>query len=322
MKRKSVLTLAMLCIALLGMSQTTEEFKPGGKPFMKVFSNYHATFSDGESASAFELTRVYLGYEYAFSKNFSAKANFDIGDPGNGSKLQMTAYIKNAYLKYKENNFTVNFGLIGTTAFSLQEGFWGNRYVEKSFQDKYGFNSSADLGASVSYKFCDEFSADVIVVNGEGYKKLQADSAMRYGIGATIKPVEKLTGRVYYDFSSKETTLSSIATFIGYEAESFSVGAEYNKQLNHGFAEGHDLDGTSFYANYKASKKVKLFARYDNISSKSDWNLSKDGQLYIAGVEIAPVKGVKIAPNFSGWSPADDSKAFTSTFILNFEFKF
>ena len=311
----------------MGLSQTTEEFKPGGKPFMKVFSNYHATFSDGESTSAFELNRLYLGYEYAFSKTWSAKANFDIGDPGVG-KLQMTAYVKNAYLRYKENNFTVNFGLIGTNQFKLQEDFWGNRYIEKSFQDKYGFNSSADLGASVAYKFCDAFSADFIVANGEGYKKLEADSTMRYGFGATIKPVKKLTGRVYYDFSSKETTLSSIATFVGYEAGNFAFGAEYNKQMNNGFKEDHDLNGTSFYANYKASKKVKLFARYDNLSSNklngatTDWNLSKDGELYIVGLEVAPVKGVKIAPNFSGWSPADDSKAFSSTFILNFEFKF
>ncbi|MCW0484818.1 porin [Gaoshiqia sediminis] len=327
MKRISVLTLVMLCMTLLGQSQTTEEFKPGGKPFMTIFSNYHTKVSDGNSASAFELTRLYLGYDYKFSKNFSAKATIDIGDPGVGG-LQMTAYVKNAFATYKLDKLSVNFGLISTTQFKVQEDAWGYRYLAKSFQDEYKFNASADLGISVAYKFSDFVSADVIVANGEGYKKLQADSVVRTGFGVTVSPVEKLTGRVYYDFSSKEQTLSSLATFVGYAGDKFSVGAEYNQQFNNGFKENHDLNGASVYATVTASKKVKVFGRYDNLSSNKltgeteKWNLSKNGELFIAGVEYAPVKGVKVAPNFQGWSPAAGSQDFTSTFILNCEFKF
>ena len=326
MKKVNVLLVAMLCFVLTAMSQT-DEFKPGGKPFMKIFSNYHTTFSDGESASAFELTRVYLGYEYNFNENFSAKANIDVADPGVGG-LEMTAYVKNAYLKYKATNFTVNFGLISTTQFKLQEHAWGYRYIEKSFQDAYKFNSSADLGVSVAYKFSDAISADVILVNGEGYKKLQGDSAMRTGFGVTITPVKQLTGRVYYDFISKDNTQSSLATFVGYTAADFSVGAEYNQQFNAGFKDDRELSGMSFYGTVKASSKVKLYARFDNLysntvaGSSNDWNLSKDGQLYLVGLEYAPVKGVKLAPNFRGWNPADDNNKFSTSLFLNCEIKF
>ena len=66
----------MLGIVLIGMSQTSEEFKPSGKPFVTIFSNVHSKITDGETATAFELSRLYLGYEYSFSPNFSAKANF------------------------------------------------------------------------------------------------------------------------------------------------------------------------------------------------------------------------------------------------------
>ncbi|MGQ8337758.1 porin [Sunxiuqinia sp. A32] len=320
MKKFSVLTIAMLCVSIFTMGQN-EEFKPGGKPFMKIFTNYNATFSDGESASAFAIERFYLGYEYAFSENLSAKANFDIGDPGVG-KLEMTAYVKNAYLKYKVSNLTVNFGMISTTQFKVQEGAWGYRYLEKSFQDAYKFNASADLGVSVAYKFCDAFSADFIIQNGEGYKKLEADSTFRYGLGATIEPISNLTGRVYYDFSTKETTQSSIATFIGYANDQFSISAEYMKQLNASFNEDHDLNGVSLYATVNASKKVKFFGRFDDLSSNNDWNLSKDGQLVLLGIEYAPVKGVKLAPNFRNWNPADDNKAASTSLFLNCEIKF
>lgn len=328
MKRISLMTLLVLCIGISGIAQTSDEFKPGGSPFMKIFSNYHTTVSDGESASAFELTRMYLGYEYEFSENLSAKANFDIANPGVGG-LQMTAFVKNAYLNYTADKLSVNFGMIATTQFKVQEKAWGYRYIEKSFQDAYKFNASADLGVSVAYDFTDFLSADFIIANGEGYKKLQADSVFRYGLGVSITPVNELTGRVYYDFSTKDaTTLSSIATYVGYATDKFNLNAEYNKQMNNGFNKGRDLNGTSFYGTCKVSDAVKIFARYDNLFSNTpdgtteDWHLSKDGELYLVGLEYNPVKGVKIAPNFSGWSPADNSKSFSSTFILNCEFTF
>lgn len=327
MKRIGVTTLVVFCMTLVGLAQTTDEFKPGGRPTMRIFSNYHSTFSDGETASAFELTRVYLGYQHQFSKELFGAAVLDVGNPGVGS-LQMTAYVKNAFMRYRKNGLDVNFGLIATNQFKIQEDNWGYRYHEKSLQDEFGFNSSADLGVSVAYQFSEVISADAIVANGEGYKKLQNDSVFRTGFGVTLNPVKKLTGRVYYDFSSKEHTQSSLATFIGYEADQFRLGAEYNKQFNWRFQEDQDWSGVSFYATYHLAKKVKLFARYDKLYSNTlvgeteAWNLSNDGQVFIAGLEFAPVKGVKLAPRYKGWSPDDAGQPISSSLYLNCEIRF
>lgn len=327
MKRIGVLALVMVSMALAGLAQSTEEFKASGRPTMRIFSNYHSTFSDGETASAFELTRVYLGYQHQFSKELFGAAVLDVGDPGVGS-LEMTAYVKNAYLRYRNSGFEVNFGLISTTQFKTQEDNWGYRYHEKSLQDEFSFNSSADLGVSVAYQFTDFLSADVIVANGEGYKKLQNDSAFRTGFGLTLTPVKKLTGRVYYDFITKEETQSSLATFVGYEADQFRLGAEYNKQFNRRFEEDQDWNGLSFYGTYQLAKKVNLFARYDKVYSNTlageteAWNLSNDGQVFIVGLEFAPVKGVKLAPRYKGWSPDDASQPSVSSLYLNCEVRF
>ena len=329
MKKIGLTAAAMLCIIVMGMTQETQKtFVPEGKPFAKVFSNFHSTMSDGESASAFEITRVYLGYGYSFSKNFSGKLNFDVGNPGVGG-LQMTAYIKNAYLNYSLNNLSVSFGLISTTQFKTQEKFWGNRYVEKSFQDLYKFNASADLGVSLAYKLCDFASVDLSLFNGEGYKKLQADSSFQTAIGLTLDPVDKITVRGVYDFlPGGDATQSTISGFVGYTGSDLSIGAEYNYQSNTGRMDAKDVFGTSVYAGYSPSKKVKLFARYDNLSSNTlsgataDWNVAKDGQLIIAGLEYEPVKGVKLAPNFQSWNPASDTKPNITTLLLNCEFKF
>lgn len=326
MKKLCVALITMISLSSFSFAQG-EAFKPSGKPSLKIFSNYHSIVSDGTTSSAFELTRVYLGYSAKLSENISTGVIFDVGDPGVG-KLKMTAYVKNAYVKYKANNLNVNFGMISTTQFKVQEDFWGYRYLEKSFQDEYKFNSSADLGASIAYKLNDMFSLDGMIANGEGYKNVQTDSIFRYGVGATIIPVSGITARVYYDISPNDNALSSITTFLGYKADKFSLGAEYNMQSNVNFKANQEWTGLSFYSTIKASDNVQVFLRYDQLSSNTitgstnAWNHSKDGQNFIAGVEFAPVKGVKISPNFKGWSPADDSKAFRSTFILNCEFKF
>ena len=242
--------------------------------------------------------------------------------------LQMTAFVKNAFLKYSIDKLVINFGLISTTQFSVQERAWGNRYIAKSFQDEFCFNSSADLGISAAYQISEILSVDAIVVNGEGYKNIQADSTFRTGAGITLKPLKNLTARVYYDFSNKVNTQSSIAGFLGYENDKFSVGAEYMVQLQPKFVSDRSWNGTSIYSKLNITDNLNVFGRYDRLTSNTvegettNWNLEKDGQWYIIGFEYSPVKGVKLAPNFKGWNPSDNTQSFVSIATLNLEVNF
>mgnify|MGYP006423352937 FL=1 len=128
-----------------------QDFVPSGTPSIRVFTNFHSQLSDGEVLNAFQIQRAYLGYKHQFSRTISGKLYLDVADPGVG-KLQMTGYLKNAYLQYKGDRLTAKFGLIGLHQFRLQEDLWGGRYLFKSFQDQYKFGPSADLGAHISYK--------------------------------------------------------------------------------------------------------------------------------------------------------------------------
>ncbi len=326
MKNYGILIIGLLFM-VSSVSAQEGDFTPDGKPIMVIFSNFNTTLTNGEALSAFELQRVYLGYEYNFSGHLSGKAVFDVGNPGVG-KLQMTAYVKNAFLKYSINNLVVNFGMISTTQFGVQEGAWGNRYIAKSFQDEFGFNSSADLGISAAYQISDILSVDVIVANGEGYKTIQADSTFRTGAGITLKPINNVTARVYYDYSNKDNAQSSFAGFLGYANDKFTVGAEYLLQLQPKFVADRSWSGTSIYSNINLTDNLKVFGRFDLLTSNTipgeteNWNLDGDGQWYIFGFEYSPVKGVKLSPNFKGWNPSDNSQYFASTFFLNLEVKF
>ncbi|GET26328.1 hypothetical protein [Prolixibacter sp. NT017] len=323
----SLLLLIMISGSLFAQSAKTEtsnaDFKPHGKAFVKVFSD----FKYEQSQPAFEVTRAYFGYEYAFSQQFSGKINFDIGNPGVGG-LQMTAYLKNAYLQYANDNLKLNFGLIGTKAFNLQESMWGHRYLYKSFMDQHGYDPSADLGASAVLKLASAASLDVSVLNGEGYKHLQKDSVLMYTAGITLKPVKNLYARLYVDYMKKTVAQSTYTAFLGYKGDKFTAGAEYNYQQGHGNVTDHDLSGISLYTTVNVAKKSDVFVRYDNLTSKKingaadGWNIAKDGSLFLAGLELSPVKGVKVAPNLRVWSPAQSGGSAETGFYLNLEMKF
>ncbi len=323
---KKILFSVISMILLLNVANAqTSESKSSGKPFVKIYSNFHNSFSDGVSQNMFEITRAYFGYEYKFDQYFSGKLTLDVGNPGAG-KLQQTAYLKTAYLKYKQDGFSVSFGLLGLVQFKEQETNWGYRYIYKSFQDEHKYNSSADLGMIVAYDFTDAFSMDLSITNGEGYKTVVVDSVLRTGLGATVKPAKDFTLRAYYDFIKKnDVSQQSVSFFAGYTGSEWSFGAEFNQLLNVQNTKDENLSGYSFYSTYKAGKKTKFFARYDRLSSNEisgyDWNFSKDGSQFIIGFEYSPVKGVNIAPNYQGWNPKDDSKKILSAIYLNLEFK-
>ncbi len=327
MKKTKLIILLITFLSTLATAQKeTDEFKPNGKPLALIFTNFNAGFSDGETTKAFEITRAYLGYEYNFSKEWYAKLVLDVGDPKVGG-LQMTAYLKNAYVQFKDYGFTVSFGMISTTQFKVSEKIWGLRYIEKSYQDAYKFNASADIGFNIDYKFADFISADFSVINGEGYKLIQADDIIRPGLGVTVNPIKKLTARVFVDTYGKDVKQQSLSTFLAYTDEKLVLGAEYNYQTNHSRVEGQDLYGTSFFATYKAGKRCMIYGRFDDLKSKAlegekkGWQFDKDGQLLMAGLEISPVKGVKIAPNIRYWNPANNSAATTFAY-LNLELKY
>jgi hypothetical protein len=333
MKLKSLtfllVALGLQNIDVSGQSKSSSElpFEPHGKPVILVFSNLHSSFNREGNNPGFEITRAYLGYEYDFSESFSAKVIMDVGDPGTGG-FQMTAFIKNAFLMYKNNGLSARIGMIGVDQFNVQEKHWGYRYIYKSFQDEYRFGSSADLGAGIEYSPAKFISFDASLLNGEGYKKIQSDSTLKSTFGLTVKPVEGVVLRGYYDIMKKDPTQSTIALFAGYTYEAIRLGLEYNIQRNNKMLDNHDFSGISVWASLRFAEKFSVFARYDKLESVttgdelSPWNYEKDGERFLAGLDYSPVNGVKIAPVWSGWSPSDKTQSFTSTIGLHFEIKY
>ena len=81
-----------------------------------------------------------------------------------------------------------------------------------------------------------------------------------------------------------------------------------------------DQSGYSIFTSVKIAENTEMFARYDNLSSKNDWNISKDEQAAIIGAQFKLGKYVKLAPNFRITSPkaaGADNKCYA---YVNFYF--
>jgi hypothetical protein len=337
-------------IVLLGMGysvsaqtvqSTDDTFKPSGRPIVTVFSDFTNINYNSRSNNAFEVTRAYFGYGYNFSSDFSGKVLFDVANlavagttsPGVSA---FTVYLKNAYAEYNHGILKADLGMIGENMFDLQESIWGKRYLYKSFQDFYAFGNSTDLGAKVKLQFIPEVALDLAVFNGEGFKKVQADSTVQLAAGLTIQPVKNFFARVYVDYlnyskipvSSTIAAQTSFNAVVGYKSEKGSLGAEYNLQSGHASKKDNNWSGISIYGTLPVIEKLSVFARFDDLTSKKigtatqGWNTTTDGQVYIAGVEFVPVKGIQISPNirYSNLS-ATDAKA-TTTINLNLGMNF
>ena len=314
MKKILISTIAMFLLVVGVSAQgTSDSFKPNGKPVVTIFSDFTNTTTTTNSVSktvnAFELSRAYFGYAYNFSPDFSAKVVFDIANSAAAGTTApgvsaFTAFLKNAFAEYSSGMVKADLGMIGTNMFSLQESIWGKRYLYKSFQDQYGLQSSADLGAKVNLQFIPELSLDLAVFNGEGYKKVQADSTLQFSVGLTAQPIKNLYARVYYDYlanqkyATAKVAQSSFDVFLAYKADFATIGAEYNTQTGNKNTANHDLSGMSVWATVPFAKQFSGIVRYDNLMSKNGWNTTTDGSVIIAGIEYAPVKGIQITPNF------------------------
>jgi hypothetical protein len=144
--------------------------------------------------NAFQLRRVYLGYDYDISKKFTAslllasEPNANTGTNGttsiqNGDNLvnnKMAFFIKNINLRWKGiwSGTDLIIGEQSTPGFAtLTEGIWGYRSIEKTVEDFHKESGSYDLGVGLQGVFDPEtknFGYNLLIGNNSGASLLSA----------------------------------------------------------------------------------------------------------------------------------------------------
>lgn len=328
MRKTCLLLLTGLLLAFFSVNaQQEESFKPSGKVEVRIFSHFTSSFSDGDNFNKFDVTRAYLGYAYDFSKRFRGKITYDVGNPGAG-KNQYSGFLKFAYLQYRTSNFSLMGGMIPLYQYTLTDEKWGYRYILNPFHNEYGFGTPADMGLGAEYKFASWLSADLILVNGEGFKTAEGDSTFKAGAGLNLYPVKNLLVRGYFDTMKKNGANQQTSEILAvYENKSVKLSASYNFQRDHALRKGEDYSGYTFNGTLFLKNNLSLIARYDHLesvtkaSASHPWNIAKDGQFFLAGLQLVPVKGVSFSPNYQLWNPAKEGLPSISRLSLHMDIK-
>jgi hypothetical protein len=332
-KQRKFISLFLIFSIFIGLSNLYGQLNskndfPKITPFIHIFSDFNTNLNSNNTLGGFELTRVHLGLKASLSENIDGIVCYDATNPNDGGKLDRTGYLKQAFIRFYNNHFVLNFGMIPLKQMDLLENFWGHRYIYRSFQEQYGFGYFYDLGATLEYKPNSEFSFDASFMNGEGIFTNQKDNTFKGGLGVTYYLDKLLVIREYADFTAKSTTQSTFSSFIGITpVERISIGGEFNYQWNNNYFVHHNFYGLSVYSTYNIASQFNVFARYDYLRSvknddNTEWNINNDGEKIIIGAEYKLLNNVRASVNYQNWIPSLKASKDIKKLYLNFEIKY
>lgn len=294
--------------------------------FGQIYSGFYYCFKDSyKPQTAFVFNQGILGYSHDFSGKVSGKIMFDVTRTTNfysitdsagkqmkydyfeGSKY--TAYLKMAEISWNINKvFTLRVGqLLNTEYLTFQDKFWGYRYIDVTYLEKYRLGNPADFGIQLDYSLKDKLLNQISVVNGEGPFRYQ-DSYGNFIFSDNIEfyPTKNLTFKLYVDYGPSPDTGSdaaktSIAGFAGYKTNKFRIGSEYAYVFNYGWVSNFNFYGLSVYGSLVINKYFQALARYDHLTYGKPGSLS-DIDYYILGLQYEPVKPFTTSVNFRYYS--------------------
>ncbi len=290
-----------------------------------------------KNRNAFQIRRLYLGYNYNITKKFAAEVLLEAA-PGEGlTDSKLAFYIKLANLRIKDlwKGTDLILGQVGTPGFSMSsEPIWGYRSIEKTIIDIRG-TPSYDLGASLQGKFdpkTGNFGYDLMVGNGTGAKPEGDNFKWLYGDIWGKFFNKKLYVNFYTDYegmspvAGMKHSRSMIKGFVAYTVPTFTLGVEaYSNHLRNDdlateISTGNvdvlsvNATGLSIFARGTLVKdKLNAFARTDffNPNNKIDNNKynkyvgntsgyndpSTKENFITAGLDYTPMKNVHLMPN-------------------------
>jgi len=290
-------------------------------PFGQIYAGFRYGFKDTyKPQAAFEFNQGIIGYFHQISPKVSGKIMFDVTRTTNftldsigqsmvvtyfeGSKY--TAYLKMAEIKWDISDmFTLRFGqLLNTQYLTFQDPFWGYRYIDVTFQEKFRLGQPADFGVQFDVKAGDKFVNQFSIVNGEGpFRYQDLNSKFIFSDNIQYSPIKNLTLKLYGDYGPAISPDSAygdkwvISCFAGYKMAKFRVGGEYDFVNNYNWTDGKDYSGFSFFGGWNFIGKFDVLARWDHLQIKT---LSETDKLdyCMIGFQYEPVKMFTTSVNF------------------------
>ncbi|WP_138429582.1 hypothetical protein [Fodinibius saliphilus] len=316
MKRIFAICIGLLCTLPI---LTQAQVKVGEKGVLKgkIFSDYYwmaqNNNDDIEGQNGFWFRRIYLTYERKFSDSFSSRLRFSMSNPGDfSSSVKMIPNVKDAYLKWQNEQHQILAGISSTPTWGLVEDVWGYRSVEKSPLDLFDFGSSRDMGLSFKGELADKLNYHFFAGNGNS-NKAEVNKGKKLMLSLGYEITEHFVVEVYGDWNDSaddpsKTDSKTIQFFGGYQSDNFNFGALYaNRHIDGTLGvPATKLDLVSAFTNMAFNENTKGFLRVDHLfdpyvggSSNSYIPFAENAEptFIVGGVDFKLEDNIRLMPN-------------------------
>ncbi|MDA0746447.1 MAG: hypothetical protein O2954_08000 [bacterium] len=267
-----------------------------------MFGDYYYVASGAnKKQNGFQFRRIYVTYDLKWNDQFSGRLRFEAKDGGFGSGKSMDPSVKHAYLRYKKNGRALYMGLSGTPTWSVTEGLWGYRSIEKTLMDLNKMSGSADMGVAFQGKLDEagKVNAHLMLGNGSGTSAESDNHKKIYG-QLHLKPTKAFQVVVYGDWESRpaDQDRMTFAGLLGFSGSSARVGLEGAVQVRKNQAAGADIQvrGLSLFAAGKLNEKTGVFARADFYDPNNKAGGDRE-YLILGGIDVEVAKDIHVMPN-------------------------
>lgn len=339
--KKAFIIFLLFPLILYSQSSIVVE-KPEDKyVFAQIFTAFRYGFkSEPRPQAAFEFNQGILGYYHKLSGKVSGKIMLDVTRTTHiynitdsaGSQMEInyfegskyTAYLKLAEIRWDISDiFTLRVGqLLNTQYLTFNDRFWGYRYIDVTFQEKYRLGNPADFGAQFDIttgKFLHQFS----VVNGEGpFRYQDDDSKFIYSYNVQFSVNDEITLKLYVDYAPAYEGIDNRADrytgsfFAGYRTGRFRAAAEFDYVGNYAFSNDRNHYGLSGFASWEFIDRFDLLARYDRLIIEMPGNTTYENYI-IGGVQYVPIEYFTTSLNFR-FITSDNLPLLYASFGLKF----
>ncbi len=327
MRIQTLLTLLIAPMFMYSQSSQDVTKEKTSYAFGQIYTAFRYGFQASyQPRSAFEFNQGIVGYFHQITPKVSGKIMLDVTRTTNitsitdssgqsmvvnyfeGSKY--TAYLKMAEIKWDINKvIALRVGqLLSTQYLTFQDPFWGYRYIDVTFQERFRLGQPADFGAQIDIRAGEKFVNQFSVVNGEGpFRHQDLNGKFIFSNNIQYTPVKNLTLKLYADYGPAIDTGAAygdkwvVSVFAGYKTAKFRIGGEYDFVNNYQWKEGRDHSGFSVFGGWNFYSKFDVLARWDHLNIKTTSETDRLDYV-ILGLQYEPVRLFTTSLNYRGLS--------------------
>ncbi len=264
-----------------------------------------------EGQNGLWFRRIYLTFDFVLSENWSSRLRAEMASsPGFTAKSKLEPFAKDVYLRWKKGDTRLFIGLSPTPTWSLIEGYWGYRSVEKTMFDLQKMGASRDIGVALQGRLGEgkRIGYHLMLANGNG-TSTETNQGKKAMLSVSFTLSENIVVEIYGDADDRpgDTDRFSLQGFLGFRNEKGSAGLQYFLQKrNEAEDPGTTFNGLSVFGALRLSPRVSGYLRFDRMfdlnpaaaeAAYLPFDARAESNFLLAGLDLQPHEQVHFQPN-------------------------